>query len=106
MIRKLFIVFAFALITQLIAGCVDCNCGPVQTFYTTTRTLFVNNIDSALPEPMVTNSAVINANNYGFKMQLLSDRVALKNQKVNWVLFKQRTLVVAPKIFLYLKKIF
>ncbi|RZK40473.1 MAG: DUF5034 domain-containing protein [Pedobacter sp.] len=84
MLKKIFIVFAFVLVTQIIAGCVDCNCGPIQTFYTTTKSLFVNNIDSTLPEPMITNSSIINAKNYGFKINLRSDRVALKNQKVNW----------------------
>jgi len=84
MIKKVLFVIALGLSLQLITGCVDCNCGPNQTFHTTTKTLLVNNIDSTLPEPMTANSAVINANNYGFKMQLLSDRVAQKNQKVNW----------------------
>jgi hypothetical protein len=88
MIRKIFFVFAFAIAAQLISGCVDCNCGPIQTFYTTTKTLLVSNIDSALPEPMITNSAVIAASKYGFKIQLLSDKVALKNQRVNWGLIQ------------------
>ncbi len=97
MLKKIFIVFAFALVTQLISGCVDCNCGPVQTYYTTTKTLFVNHIDSALPEPMITNSLTINANNYGFKMNLLSERVAVKPQNISWGLIQTAYACSCPE---------
>lgn len=84
MIKKIFIVLVLALGVQVISGCVDCACGPSQTFVTTIKNLSASNIDSKLPEPMITNATVIKAANYGFKIQLISDKVANKNKRVNW----------------------
>lgn len=77
MIRKLFIVFAFALITQLISGCVDCNCGLVRTIPYTKKGLTLNILDASLPEPMIAKDSVIATSKFGLRMQVLTEDLAL-----------------------------
>ncbi|TKC12265.1 DUF5034 domain-containing protein [Pedobacter polaris] len=88
MIKKIFFVFALALILQLISGCVDCNCGPIKTIYFTKKGLSLKNMDASLPQPMVTNAGIISSANYGIQIQLLTEQIALRKQRINWGLMQ------------------
>ena len=88
MIRKIILVFAFALISQLIAGCVDCNCQPSKTIYFTKKGLLLKNMDASLPQPMVSNAGIITSANYGIQIQFLIENLVSRKQQVKWGLMQ------------------
>ncbi len=88
MIKKIFFVFALTLISQLIAGCVDCNCDPIRTVYFSKKNLSLKNMDASLPDPMLTNALIISSENYGIQFQLLTEQIASTKPRIKWGLIQ------------------
>ncbi len=88
MLKKIFIVFAFALVTQLIAGCVDCNCGPTKKIYYTKKNPSLKHMDAALPHPMITKDSVIASDKYGIYLQMQTQQLIVRKQHTNWGLIQ------------------
>jgi hypothetical protein len=84
MIKKIFIVFALALSMQLISGCMDCNCGPVKSILYTKNGLTLSNLDSSLPEPMITKEAKIASSKFGIRMQVQTKDLAFRKPKLKF----------------------
>ena len=88
MIKKVLFVFVIALVSQTIAGCVDCNCGPIKKIYFTRKGLSLKNMNSSLPHPMVTDTGIISSANYGIHVRLLIEHLAVRKQHINWGLIQ------------------
>ncbi len=88
MIRKVLFVFLIAVVSQTIAGCVDCNCGPVKKIYFTRKGLSLKNMNSSLPQPMVADTGVIASANYGIQVWLQIEHLALRKRQINWGLIQ------------------
>ncbi len=88
MIRKVFFVFLIAIVSQTIAGCVDCNCGPIKKIYFTRKGLSLKNMNSSLPQPMVTDTGIIASANYGIQVRLQIEHLTVRKQQINWGLIQ------------------
>jgi len=88
MIKKILFVLGLALISQLIASCVDCHCTSPQTIYFTSKGTSLKNLDSSLPLPKVTSAGTIASTNYGIQIQLLTEQITLKKQQISWGLIQ------------------
>ena len=97
MIKKVLFVFVIAVVLQTIAGCVDCNCGPIKKIYFTRKGLSLKNMNSALPLPMVTDTGIISSANYGIQVRLLTEHLAVRKQKINWGLIQTAQACSCPE---------
>jgi hypothetical protein len=88
MIKKMLFVFGFALISQLIVACVDCNCPDPQTIYFTNKGLSLKNMDKALPSPMLSSAGSIASANYGIRVQVLNDQLTTQKKSIKWGLMQ------------------
>jgi len=88
MIKKIFFVFVLALMSQLIVGCVDCNCGPYKTILFTNKGLSLKNLDSNLPQGSVASAGIIPSVKYGIQVQHLTENVTLRKPQIRWGLIQ------------------
>ena len=84
MIKKIFCVFGFALVLQLISGCIDCNCGPTKNISYTKKGLTLTSLDASLPQPMIAKESKISATKFGVRMQVQIEELALRKSAIKF----------------------
>lgn len=97
MIKKIFFVFALALISQLIVSCVNCNCLPIKTVYYTNTALLLRNMDFSLAEPKISNAAIISGANYGIQIQLQTEIIVLNKKQIRFGLMQAAYACSCPE---------
>ncbi|TCD12552.1 DUF5034 domain-containing protein [Pedobacter frigidisoli] len=97
MIKKILYVFILALMAQLIVACVNCNCPPIRTIYYTNKGISLKNMDSALPQPSVTNTGIIASTKYGIQIQLLTQQLTLSKPQISWGLMQSAYACKCPE---------
>lgn len=97
MIKKIAFVFAFALMTQLIVACVNCNCPPIRTIYYTNKGISLKNMDAALPQPSVTNAGIIASTKYGIQVQLLTQQLTLLKPRITFGIMQSAYACSCPE---------
>lgn len=89
MIKRIFLIVTLVSIIQLISGCIDiCNCPKQKKINYTNKDLSLINIDSSMPQAMITNSAKISTTNFGIRVNLITEQVALIKPKIHWGLIQ------------------